>query len=136
MVDEMNPYTFEQRDMMLQSLYPDSSLMIDYIYDTPTDKQWIENINDQIFRLGMFESVTFYCGDTKNDSAIQAIKKYQKILDVEEIIFREIDRSQVTISHNDEQILVSATRVREALINKDNELVQKMLPEEVCNLIS
>ena len=130
-IDAHNPYTFEQRDEMLQRLYPDSNLMIDYIRDTPTDKQWVENMSTQILKLWIFDAITFYVGDREQDSAVSALQKHQEILDVPEIHFTEINRKKIKISHDNSDIAVSATAVRAALWDRDYSLVQKILPEEV-----
>ena len=122
--NEKNPYSFEQRDEMLQSMYPDKNLMIDYLYDTPTDQEWVENINYQIYRLGNFDSISFYAGDVNADSAIRAITENKECLDFEQIWIIELDRKNIPIS---------ATQVRELMSNWDTKSVQRLLPSEVYN---
>lgn len=134
-INEQNPYSFEQRDEFLQALYPDSNLMIDYLYDTETDKQWVQSIGFQLLKLWIYNSATFYAGDLENDSAISAIKKYESELGIPEISYFEIPRDGVMVKIDGEDILVSATRVREAIQNREEDVLQAMLPKEIYHAL-
>ncbi len=129
--DENNPLDFEKRDELLQIQYPDQDLMIDYILDQKSDESWVDTISEKIHTFGLYDTVTFYAGDLKNDSAIQAIKQYEKNLFIDHIKYHEIPRGNVTTLYDWEQTPISATLVRKAISDWRFEDIKRAIPKNL-----
>lgn len=71
--------------------------MIYPLLDNISDPQWIQSILD-IPPIADADTLRIYCGDRKNDSAIQVIQKYQDMFSPRKIEIQEIPRTLIPIS--------------------------------------
>lgn len=113
----------------------------EYVKATLSRLLWWKNINaddidiwTQNFR-NTLEQVKFYCWDKEKDYAINIIKKYESLLNYENIVYTELNRKDLVIDNNWEEFFVSSTRVREELENKNYELLEKMLDRKILSII-
>ncbi len=113
----------------------------EYLQTTLNRLLWWKNINTEDIDIwtqnfkNSVEQVIFYCWDLENDYAINIIKKYEELLDYKKISYSEINRKELHIEYNWENIFISSTRVREELQKWNSELLQKMLHPKVLKEI-
>ena len=130
-VDEKNPYSFQDRKKYIRSLYK-NNLVIDYLDDFPSDEDWIINIKTKLEKIiDNKDEIIFYGWDFKNDYAIKVLKRYYDLLWFENIIFKEISRKDFTIVYDNKLIEVSSTKVRETIKNWDKALLEKLVDKRI-----
>lgn len=127
-VDENNPFTFDQRKFLLQKLFWDKIEIYDLL-DVSTDLQWVGNIKK--FLPQKMTQLIIYGGDFKNDSAILAIKKYQYLFELREVSYKEIYRYNSYITYNNTKIPLSATEFRKVLQAWNIELIKNFCEWEI-----
>ena len=111
--NENNPLTTQQRkDCIEFEFNSPNNLQIQAIVDTVTDKQWVELIAKQIPTT---QTLTFYGGDFKNDSAIHAVKNYIDLLNTTDVRFIEIPRANLEISATEVRELIKNGNTKKAL---------------------
>jgi len=135
-IDESNPLSFEQRKHLLQKFFwENKNLKINIVKDTKTDKQWVENISENIKKY-FWEDIflNIYGWDFQNDSAIIAMKQFENIL-WENIHYISVNRFLETLEYSWEKFHISATNLRNALRNWDREFVEKFCNEELVEEI-
>jgi nicotinamide mononucleotide adenylyltransferase len=133
-IDQSNPLTFQQREKLLNKYFWDNkNLEIDIIKDTKTDLEWVQNISAVIQKYWNIQ-LNVYWWDLKNDSAILAMKEYELLLS-ENVSYIPVDRFLETINYNWEDFHISATNLRNALRNWNNEFVEKFCNEELVEEI-
>lgn len=123
-IDCKNPYTYKNREKMIQSLFLDKNLIIDWIEDVDDDKLWVNILFEKIYKITNSKQIqlTFYCWDIKNDFAIKVIKEYS----INKIKIIEISRKNSCINYNWKKILLSSTNLRRAILEWDKELINMM----------
>lgn len=90
-VDEKNPFTFEQRKIFLTELFKDEleswKLILSYLDDVNDDWMWIENMWEKLKEVvsTWFEEINVYWWDFKEDRAITVIKEYENRLWVDRV---------------------------------------------------
>lgn len=145
-IDESNPLSFEQRKKLLAHFFsplvrgrcPEDRgsvkcLNIDFIKDTKTDLEWVQNIASSIQKYWNIE-LNIYWGDFQNDSAILAMKQYELLL-WGKVNYISVDRFLETVEYNWEDFHISATNLRNALRNWNREFVEKFCNEELVEEI-
>lgn len=133
-VNESNPLTFEQRELLLKKYFwENNNLKINIIKDTKTDLEWVQNITSSIQKFWNIE-LNIYWWDFENDSAILAMKQYEILL-WEKVNYIPVDRFLETITYKGEEFHISATNLRNALRNWNREFVEKFCNEELVEEI-
>ncbi len=90
---------------------------------------WEQKFKDNV------DQITFYWWDLKNDYAIQVITSHKQFLNYNNIMFIEVNREELSILHNWEDIYISSTRIRSELKNKNWELLEKMVDRKILSEI-
>lgn len=115
--DTINPYSYELREKILQAEYNTKIFLWD-LPDFSTDNEWKNYILTHIPQNT--NKVTLYCGDKKNDSAVQSLLQFQDSLPFT-LIIKEIPRSIIP---------VSATQIRNWIKENDTVNLKKYLSEK------
>lgn len=120
--DERNVYSFEKRKKFIGDTFKDIwNITIYGIKDLPSDKKWIEQIV-HIPEIQNAKWIKIYCGDRKNDYAIQIIESEKKLFWEKQIKIIEIQRDILP---------VSGTQVRKNLSEGKLSQVEKDVPKNV-----
>lgn len=120
--EKKNPYDFSTRLHFFTHTYSPSSHL--YIYPLPDeadDRDWIDHIL-AFPEVQTAEKIQIYCGDIKQDSAIQVIQENISLFEKKEISFREISRRNIPIS---------GTQIRQKIETTGLKSVQNEIPLEV-----
>ncbi len=133
--DEKNPYSFEKRKYILEKYFKNKkNLKILEIKDIPSDLSWSLEIYKLICdNFPREKIINFYGWDFENDSAYKVINHYKKFFFKYSLNFIENSRKNSFVEHNSEKIEISATNLRKALKDKDNNLTNKLTKKEVLN---
>jgi len=118
-----NPYSYDLRKKIIKANIKDQAININALPDFPDDVQWWEYILSYIPKDT--EAITLYFWDENSDSAIKSIKNMQNIFPCR-IIFKEIPRSIIPIS---------ATQVREAITNQNNDFLNVNLSKNTLEIL-
>jgi len=135
--NENNIFSYEKRKKVLEMYFERDikswKIIITWIKDYESDIEWVEDINLQISKEYKIKEndLTFYCWDEKEDYAINIIKRYKNILDINEIKIIEVSRKNSFIIASWKKILISSSQIRKSLINNDKEIVKNMMKEEI-----
>jgi hypothetical protein len=134
-INENNPFSDLERKQFIENIFLNNNkpYTIINLPDNDSDEKWVKNI-EKIVKDNVekkVEKITFYWGDFENDYAIKVIKENEKLLNFSKIIFKEISRKNIFIYHNWKKIYISSTLVRESLIKKDLELLERLLDYRV-----
>lgn len=130
-LDKKNPLSFEERKYLLEK-YFNNNIVINWIEDIPDDENWVKSLWNKINNfLSKENSVKIYAWDFENDYAIEVIKKYEKDLWVNNLVYEEVSRKIITINHLWEEYLISSTLIRKAFKDWNLELVKKMIPKGI-----
>jgi len=73
---ERNIYSTNWRISAIQDIFPD--IQIQTLADDPDDTAWCESLA-KLLDTYSSHTYTFYCGDRKNDYAIQVIEKHKDV---------------------------------------------------------
>lgn len=138
-INEYNPFTDDERKNFIENIFYNykNKYEIINLADSESDEKWVKNI-EKIVKNNINikeEHVTFYGWDFENDYAIKVIKQYEDILDFSNIDYKEISRKNIYAIYKWEKIYISSTLVRESLIKKDIEILEKLLDERVFKLL-
>lgn len=140
-LDNNNPYSYEIRKEFIIELYKNNkyynNLIIENLDDMIDDKNWVLNIKIKLekYLKDKNTKIIFYGWDFNTDYAIIILKKYIDLLWFNNILFKEISRKEITVIHNNEKLEISSTKVREAIKNKDNKLLEKLIDKKLINKI-
>ena len=93
-------------------------------YEEEIIKKW-KGIND----------IKLYAWDFKNDSAYNIIKKYENHFNNFSFNYIEQSREYSFVNYNWQKIAISATNLRQALRNKDYDLVNILCDEKMVEKI-
>ena len=115
--DQNNPYTYTWRKDVIEKIYHQDFDIYD-LPDFPNDTDWVNKVQSYIPKE--IKKVTLYCGDIKNDSAVNSLIKSQETLPFD-LDIKEIPRSIIP---------VSATQVREWIAEWNTEKLQKYLSKK------
>ena len=118
-----NPYSYDLRKKIIEANTSNQAININALPDFPDDMQWWECILNYIPKDT--KTITLYFWDENSDSAIKSIKNIQKIFPCK-IIFKEIPRSIIPIS---------ATQVREAIENQNNDFLNVNLSKNTLEIL-
>ena len=136
--DDNNPYSYVKRKEFINILYWDNKdLVIDNIDDFPSDKDWVLNLKLKInkYLLDKNTKIIIYGWDFQNDYALIILKKYIDFIWFKNISFKEISRKEITIIHDNKEIEISSTKVRETIKNKNIPLLEKLIDKKLINKI-
>ena len=117
--NERNIYPPTWRQEAIQDVFP--TLDIICLADNPDDSLWITHLKKILEKYEAHRYI-FYCGDEKNDYAIQIIEKYKDILEWKDIKIQEVSRSTIN---------VSGTQIRNMMKKSDKENIKKLVPKAV-----
>gem|GEM_PF-5051665 len=101
--DERNIFSAAWRRESIKKAFPD--IDIELLRDTPDDTKWILSLK-KLLEKSNSKTYKFYCGDKKNDYAIQVIEQHKGLFENVHIEIVEISRKILPIS---------ATQIREEL---------------------
>ena len=73
---DKNIYSPEWRKDVIEQTFP--KLEVTFLTDSEDDKTWIFSLK-KLLEAYDVETYNFYCGDKKNDYAIQVIEQYSKL---------------------------------------------------------
>ncbi|MCH8518868.1 adenylyltransferase/cytidyltransferase family protein [Candidatus Gracilibacteria bacterium] len=123
---EKNPYDYHTRLHFLTHLYPN----IPHIHffplaDLESDTDWIKSILELPY-IGNSGGLIVYCGDRKNDSALQVIEVHQDMFEGIELNIREISRDTIP---------VSGTEVRKDILAGNFDRANAKIPVEVSEIL-
>lgn len=136
--DQNNPFSFlEIKDILLLKYKDNKKLEILELRDDRSDLIWIYNIYKILFEKWWgINDISLYAWDFKNDSAYTIIKKHESHFNNFKFNYIEQSRENSFVSHNWQKISISATNLRQALRDKDYDLVDKLcdekMVEEIC----
>lgn len=114
--DDNNPYSYTMRKDILEQEFGDISIWA--LPDFPSDQEWINCILRYIPKNT--QTLTLYCWDAKNDSAVISLLSSQSTLPFK-IKVQEISRSIIP---------VSATQVRDWISQWNTQELRKYLWEK------
>ena len=131
--DEKNPFSLDQIKKWISSIFLNESKKISIVElpDNPSDFQWTINFQKQLEDMKIGKDIVFYWWDLKNDYAITCIHEYMKEWEKYNISFKERDRKKTKVHINGHDIDISATNVRLALKEKNNDIVDKMVDKKI-----
>lgn len=135
--DQNNPLSFiEIKDILLLKYKDNKKLEILELRDDRSDLIWIYNIYKILFeKWKWLRDIKLYAWDFKNDSAYNIIKKYENHFNNFSFNYIEQSRENSFVSYNWKEISISATNLRQALRNKDFDLVNILCDENVVEEI-
>ncbi|MDD3793356.1 MAG: adenylyltransferase/cytidyltransferase family protein [Candidatus Gracilibacteria bacterium] len=135
--DQNNPLSFlEIKELLLLKYNNNPKLQILELLDDRSDLIWIYNIYKILFEKGLgINDINLYAGDFKNDSAYTIIKKYESHFNNFSFNYIECSREDSFVTHNGQKISISATNLRQALRDKDYELVNMLCDERMIEKI-
>jgi len=119
--DSFNPYSYELRKDCILSEFQESSLSIWALPDFESDIEWINFLKNYI--PDSVTRIQLYCGDKKNDSAIQTLLSFQSNCDFC-LNICEIPRWTIPIS---------ATKVRKWIQEKNISEVSKYVGKKTLS---
>lgn len=136
-IDEQNPLYFNEIKEILLLKYKDNKkLEILELRDDRSDLIWIYNIYKILFEKWKgINDINLYAWDFKNDSAYNIIKKYENHFNNFSFNYIEQSRENSFVNYNWQKIPISATNLRQALRNKDYDLVNILCDENVVEKI-
>ncbi|MDP2090624.1 MAG: adenylyltransferase/cytidyltransferase family protein [Candidatus Gracilibacteria bacterium] len=138
-INEYNPFSDLERKNFIENIFKEyrNKYKIINLQDSDSDEKWVKNIENIIKNNieNEIKNLTFYGGDFKNDYAIKVLKEYEDILNFDDINFREISRNSIFTIHKGEKVYISSTLVRQSLLNKDLDLLEKLLDVRVFELL-
>ncbi len=121
--DERNIFSAAWRRESIKKAFPD--IDIELLRDTPDDTKWILSLK-KLLEKSNSKTYKFYCGDKKNDYAIQVIEQHKGLFENVHIEIVEISRKILPIS---------ATQIREELEKWWIDNIEELVPEEVYSHI-
>ncbi len=135
--DQDNPISFlEIKEILLLKYNNNPKLQILELLDDRSDLIWIYNIYKILFEKWKgINDINLYAWDFKNDSAYTIIKKYENHFNNFSFNYIECSRENSFINHNWQKISISATNLRQALRNKDYDLVNMLCDESMFEKI-
>lgn len=136
-IDEQNPLNFNEIKEILLLKYKDNkNLEILELRDDRSDLIWIYNIYKILFEKWKgINDINLYAWDFKNDSAYNIIKKYENHFNNFSFNYIEQSRENSFANYNWQKIAISATNLRQALRNKDYDLVNILCDENMVEKI-
>jgi len=135
--DELNPFSYEEKNTIIEKYFEDfmknNILKISFIDDHESDEIWIKNLSEKIDNLfwKTWYKLKFYWGDLENDSAIQVIKTFEKLLPAETILYKEISRKNSFVVSRGEKYEISWTQIRLLWKDKNLKIIKKMLEKDM-----
>jgi len=130
-----NPLSFADRKNILKSKFKDRIIILEII-DTRSDILWVYNIYKLIYENWFWiKDINLYWWDFKNDSAYLVLKKHEDKLINFNINYIENSRSESYVQYNGNDYQVSATNLRNALNDKNYDLVKKFCDKDTFEII-
>ncbi len=136
-VGEHNPLNFSEiKELLLEKYSDNSKLQFIELKDNKSDLVWIYYIYRIIFEnWNNIKYINLYWWDFKNDSAYNTIKKYENHFNNFSFNYIEQSRENSFVNHNWQKIDISATNLRQALRDKDYDLVKMLCNEKMIEKI-
>ena len=134
LINDKNPFSYEQRKFFIEKIFKDKNLIIDYLEDYPTDEEWTKKLWEKIkkYTKNREDEITFFGWDFENDSAIIAIKNNLKLLYFENIDFFEVYRKNILLPNWEE---ISSTNLRKYLTEKKYSKAKELIFPWLKNII-
>jgi len=137
--DYRNPFSYEERKYFIEHYFSEelkeSKLIVEWLDDVWNFEKWVWILWNKIqSTFPDFEwYLNIYWWDFQEDMALQAISEYVNKLPVEpsKMIFTEVSRDSLLIDWEE----VSATNLRKALLEDNYELIYKLVPKKISELI-
>lgn len=137
-VNEKNPFTFEERKSFLEANFSreiaSKKLIISSLDDVGNNALWTENLWKKVKTLvSDFDWIlNFYGWDFAEDRAINAIRENENKLSVETALYTQVPRDHFTLPDGQE---ISATNLRKALQDGDDEMARKFLLPKIADQV-
>ena len=137
-VNEKNPFSFDERKEILEILFKDEiasgRLIISYLDDVWDDGLWVENLWNKLRDFTQKENINakFYGWDFNEDRAILAISENEDRLNINKTSYMQIRRDHFALPN---WLDLSATNLRNVLNSWDYELARKFLDPKIADIV-
>lgn len=137
-VNDKNPFTYEERKSFLEENFSDEiasgKLIVSYLDDVGNDALWTQNLWNKVKNLvpDFDGTLNFYGWDFAEDRAITAVRENEVELNAQKVVYTQVSREHFTLPDGQD---ISATNLRKALQNADDEMARKFLLPKIADAV-